>query len=338
MARTSKPWFWKERKAWYVTINRVRHNLGEDKAAAMTRFHEMMSKGATAPEGSVWSVLCDFLDWTELNRPASYPWYRAALQRFKDGVPNCAIRDLKPADIETWLAGRSDWSSTYRAGTVTAIKRAFNWAVKKQGLAFNPVAGLEKPAGQSRDRVLSEEEFKAILKLATDERFRDLLYLAWHTGARPQELVRIERRHLDNKTIVFPKGEAKGKRRARVLFLTDDCHRIVTKWSKRHPGGPIFRNEDGAPWTSYAISCRFARMKDKLGYKPVLYWFRHSYIHHGLTKGKIDPVTMATLAGHSDLTMIYRVYGHLLKDHAHMHEAARRATGSAASRRRPPAA
>ena len=31
MARRPKPWFWKARDAWYVTIGGERHLLGEDK-------------------------------------------------------------------------------------------------------------------------------------------------------------------------------------------------------------------------------------------------------------------------------------------------------------------
>ena len=78
-----------------------------------------------------------------------------------------------------------------------------------------------------------------------------------------------------------------------------------------------------------AANCwsRFKQMEEKLGFKSFAYAMRHSYIHHGLTKGKVDPVVMATLAGHADTTMIVKVYGHLLKDTRFMREATKKAIG-----------
>lgn len=329
MARTPEPWYWKERKAWYVTIRGKRHNLGAVKKEAKERFHELMTeKSPVVVSDTVWAVLDAFLEWTLIHRPASYGWYRDNLQRFKDAIPNKRITELQPAEIENWL-GKQTWGGSYKAGMVTAIKRAFNWATKKAGLKFNPVTGLEKPTPGKRDRVLSAEEYESIVKLAKDDRYRDLLQLAFETGARPQELTRIEKRHLQaNKTVVFKKDESKGKKRNRVIFLTDECYAILAKWAVRYPEGPLLRNQDDNPWTPFAIACRFGRMKAKLGFKPVLYWFRHSYIHHGLTKGRIDPMTMATLVGHADLTMIYKYYGHLLKDSDFMRDAAKKASAS----------
>ncbi len=42
MARTPKPWFNAERKAWYVTVNGKRHRLAEDKKEADKAFYALM--------------------------------------------------------------------------------------------------------------------------------------------------------------------------------------------------------------------------------------------------------------------------------------------------------
>ena len=44
MARTSKPWLWKERQSWFVTIRGRRENLGPDKKEALEAFHKLMCK------------------------------------------------------------------------------------------------------------------------------------------------------------------------------------------------------------------------------------------------------------------------------------------------------
>ena len=42
MARSAKPWYRKDRKAWFVTIDGTRHNLGSDRTEAFRQFHTLM--------------------------------------------------------------------------------------------------------------------------------------------------------------------------------------------------------------------------------------------------------------------------------------------------------
>ena len=349
MARTARPWWRSQKQAWCVTVNGSRVQLGPHPESAPAPKYNKRKDTWNVPESiedrfkvlqrtkqlpvsqdTSWAILDAFLEWCEKNRPASYGWYQARLQRFKDGVPNELVAKLKTSDIQAWLDKQS-WGQNYKRGVVTAIRRAFNWARKLEIITRNPAAGVEKPEAIHRDLVISPKDFKKILSLIRREHFRDLLKFFWFCGCRPQEAVRIENKIIDHqhKTITFKLVNSKGKKRRRVIHLTDEAYAIVKKWAKRNPIGPIFRNSHGTPWTTYSIDCRFKRMKKAIGYKVSAYTLRHSYIHHGLTKGKLDPVVMATLAGHSSTDMIFKVYGHLLKDTKFMRAAAKRATAGA---------
>ncbi|MBY0455988.1 MAG: hypothetical protein K2V38_01475 [Gemmataceae bacterium] len=81
-----------------------------------------------------------------------------------------------------------------------------------------------------------------------------LLAFAWESGCRPQEVKRIEARHVEvsRMRVVFPKEEAKGKRRARVIHLTATAAEILSPLVRLRPEGPLFVNADGRPWTSQA--------------------------------------------------------------------------------------
>ena len=120
------------------------------------------------------------------------------------------------------------------------------------------------------------------------------------------------------------------------------AEKITKKWAARNPKGPIFRNSRGRPWTAMAFNNRFCRLKEKIGMKLCMYALRHSYAHHALTKGKVDPVTTATLLGHANTHMLMQTYGHLLKDPAFMRDAAKRVrrgaldAGASASEPKPP--
>ena len=69
MGRRPKPWYWKKRKTWMVTLRHERHNLGPEKKAALDEFHRLMlTEGQAALPDSVDGVMDDFLAWTEANR------------------------------------------------------------------------------------------------------------------------------------------------------------------------------------------------------------------------------------------------------------------------------
>src|SRR5207248_5764706 len=117
-----------------------------------------------------------------------------------------------------------------------------------------------------------EEEYKKILARFKDDPFSDLLTLAWETGARAQELWNLEARHVElaKRRWVFPATEAKGKRRPRIVYLSDSAFAITQRLIMKHPEGKLLRNEDGLSWTRHAVSCRFFRLKKKIGEKLCL--------------------------------------------------------------------
>src|SRR5262245_32761587 len=76
MPRDPKPWFRKDRDAWFVTINGRRFNLGPDRDTAHKRFHELMlTGGEDRPVGpiSVFRLFDQFLEWSKAQRaPQTY--------------------------------------------------------------------------------------------------------------------------------------------------------------------------------------------------------------------------------------------------------------------------
>src|SRR5207302_34650 len=113
------------------------------------------------------------------------------------------------------------------------------------------IARIEKPRAGKRNLVIEEAGFETILKAVKDQLFRDLLQVAWETGARPQELLRVEARHVDapHSRWVFPPEEAKVKSHPRVVYLSETAMTITQRLVQLWPEGPLFRNEDGNPWT-----------------------------------------------------------------------------------------
>ncbi len=272
MARPSKPWYWKARKTWCVYHKGQRIPLGADRAEALRQYHEIMAKPEQkrqpVPGGSVVAILDDFLTWTEENRaPKTYTRYRDFIQSFVSKCGRMDVEDVNPAHVTKWLTAHKRWNSTTKRNAITALQRGFNWAVKNRGLARNPIRGMEKPAAKRRTTTVTAEEFDDVLKHVQDVPFRDLLIVAYDSGSRPQETKQLEARHLqlDRQRAVIPGEEAKGGRTRAIYFPTDRSLEAVQRLAKKHPTGPLFRNNQGKPWTGFAVKLRFDRIQISIG-------------------------------------------------------------------------
>ena len=111
MARFRKPFFRPNRGLWYVWHGGKQINLGADKAAAFTAWHELTSKPELPPVTSaeanklVVVVVDSFLDFVEQHRsPQTYRWYKDRLQLFLDTIPaDLTLDQLKPFHVQKWI-------------------------------------------------------------------------------------------------------------------------------------------------------------------------------------------------------------------------------------------
>lgn len=324
MPRDPKPWFRRDRDAWFVTINGRRYNLGPDRDAAHDRFHELMLTGGEETGNgavTVFELFDDFLEWTKAQRaPKTYEWYRDFLERFSKFLvtDRMALR-LKPIDVIRWTSKNPKWSSTYQRDCIRAIQRSYRWAHRIGLIDRNPIEFIDKPPARRREQIVTEEEYPTVLAEIRSKQFKQLIQAAWETGARPQELTRVEVRHVDlaNSRWVFPPTEAKGKTRHRIIYLNAAAMNITRAALQNVKTGALFRNRAGRPWNGYAVNCQFTRLKERIGRRLCLYVFRHSFATRMLTAG-VDPMTVATLLGHADASMLGKVYQHLAQRPQHL--------------------
>ncbi len=331
MARIPKPWFREDRNAWFVTINGERHNLGSDEKEATRKFHELMADptpkaSLDLDELTVAEVFDKFLEWCEKHRAATtYEWFHSRIQQFINfrKIPaSMPTARLKPFHVVEWIDKHPTWGNNFRRGCIMAIQRPFNWAVKLGYISNNPIRHIEKPQPTRREQVVTPNEWPAIRDHYKEgDPFRDLLEVAWETGCRPQEVKKIEARHvrLENHRVMFPKEEAKGKKRPRIIHLTPRAEAIIGRRLANRPEGLLFLNADGKEWTAFAMNCRFCRLKNHLGVKYACYSLRHGFATRKLEEG-IDHFTVAALMGHTDATMLSRVYSHVEDRHDYLHE------------------
>ena len=304
----------------------------ENESAAYERWHELGThKPDVVDVGDVVALLDQFLDHckTETSE-ATYEWYLYFFKAFKAWLIgeklSLDVSELIPAHITNWLKSQTKWSKSTKNGAVRAIRRAFRWLDEEGHISSYPLKGLKAPPRGRRETIVSPEKFAEILAAIPDQQFKDLLVFIYATGCRPQEVVHVEKRHVELplNRIVFPASGSKGKEYPRVVYMNEAAVEVVTRLCEKWPDGKIFRNKRGTPWNRNSVRCRFRRLREKVGHFCA-YHLRHTYATEALQH--LDAFTVSVLMGHADVSKLARQYQHLAKAPGFLQEAAKRARG-----------
>src|SRR5690606_16465149 len=92
-----------------------------------------------------------------------------------------------------------DLSQTSRRNYLRSVKRCLAWAMKQGYLPQNPIQFLEVPTAEPKDVLVTGAEYEQLLSFIPQGPFRDLVIVTWETGCRPQESLRVEARHVDER-------------------------------------------------------------------------------------------------------------------------------------------
>lgn len=340
--REAQPFFRNFDGWWYVWVRRdgkrKLHKLTKGKSSeeqARLRYHaimavpEVISKPEPQPNPEtllVPKLLDDFLTSIENGDPKTFAWYKRFLSAFSKTVPTLPVSALKPSHVTKWADSMKTWGPTTRRSAISAVQRAFNWALEQEIISQSPIPKIKKPTAQRRETIIPPKQFDEILDIQAKQPITDLLNFLWLTGCRVQEACTMTIKNFDGERIIFKTVESKGKRHRRVIFLTPESVAIVERRIGARKSGNIFLTTKGTPWRKDSINCLFRRIRSKVGDSEGIcaYSIRHSYATYALQRG-VDPITLSVLMGHSDASTLAKVYQHLAKNPAYLLEQAKKA-------------
>ena len=322
MARPAKPWYRKDRDAWYVMQHGKQIMLAKGKAngaAAHRKFLEITERhNEEATSRASGDSLCSmFLEHAEIHlKPKTVRGYRMFLEPFAKTVEGMDGNSVMPKHVTSFLNAHVNWNKTTRYNAITAIKRAWAWAHAEGHTTLNQLRPMRRPRPERRDTIPDDNDLKAFVA-AANPAFRQLLIFMRETGCRPGEATMMQKHHVDlaNKEVRFKIGEDKtsGKTgRPRVIHLNDTALAMLRSLIALHPSGPLFRNSRGKPWTEFSINCAARKAREKAGLLDnlaVAYAMRLQYITDALARG-VPIALVAEMTGTSP-EMIARVYSHV---------------------------
>ena len=155
--------------------------------------------------------------------------------------------------------------------------------------------------------VMSPDETKRLLAVASNLKVRMLLSLGYGCGLRAGEVVRLKVKHIDSAQKIIRVEQSKG-RKDRNVMLSPETLGLLRQWWKARPsrhdaGTPAQErwlfpgNRPGKPMTTRQLSRLFHEAADAAGIKKAvtLHALRHSFATHLLERGTDIRIIQALL-------------------------------------------
>jgi site-specific recombinase XerD len=229
--------------------------------------------------------------------------FAAWLKRSPDTATPDEVRRFQLHLVESGM------SICNRNRIMTGVRFLFRVTLRRHDLAAE-VWHIKEP--ERLPPVLSPEEVKRVLAMATSLRARAMLTLAYGCGLRAGEVVRLRAGDIDSEQMIIRIVQSKGRKDRQVMLPAEVLKLLRQLWKARATAhdadlAPEHRSlfpgrRDHQPLTTRQFSRLFKEAAKAAGLRRTvpLHSLRHSFATHLLERGT-DIRVIQALLGHSKL-------------------------------------
>lgn len=172
------------------------------------------------------------------------------------------LDDIKPADVRRYLDVRGETAPVRANREKALLSHIFNKA-REWGYtdAPNPCAGISGFRETGRDRYIEDAEFLLIWRHA-DPILQDAMDLAYRTGQRPSDVLRMERGDIRDGKLWIRQGKTGKALRIEVSGELEAIIQRAIGRPRKAIGRTLVQDEKGQPLTYWQLAGRFTRARD----------------------------------------------------------------------------
>lgn len=217
-----------------------------------------------------------------------------------------SLRETTLEDLHAFTQSLNRLAPRSQARAIKAVKSLFTYASRIGYLPLNVGAPVQCPKEKNTlaERILTVDEVKRLVGMASNDRDKTLLFLSYMTGGRVGEIAALKWKDAQPRTngggqlTLYGKG---GKTRA-VLLPAPAWDRIQSARGNAGPEDPVFLSQKGGHLDPSAVLRIVKKAATLAGItKPVSpHWFRHAHASHSLDNGAPIHLVQATL-GHASV-------------------------------------
>ena len=254
-------------------------------------------------------------------------------------IGHIALKDLKTTVIQGWvndLHQKKNLSPKSVRNIYLNVKAALSKAVVLRMLPYNPCEGVVLPKAQKyKATIYTVKEMNHMLELAKGSDVYIPILLASNLGLRRGEVLALRWEHIDfkegivhireNRVITDEGAITKTPKSAAGIRDITVGSRVLAELKQAQnqynlnklamglafkDSGLVFSREDGGAYRPESLTKMWRRFLQKHELKDIRFHdLRHSCATALLEAG-VDPKTVQTRLGHSDITMTLNIYAH----------------------------
>ena len=248
--------------SYYYVVGNKWTPLGLDRNKALLAWAQLEQ---TEPDESLttFGVVAERYKKDELpgKAPATQVEYTRALKELLPVFGQVKLESIHPKHIRIYLDRRTKKISGNREIAVLSaiFNRAREWGYTR---AANPCAGVRRNAERGRDRYITDEEYRQ-LHVAADAVLRDAMALAYYTGQRVSDVLKIRRADIRDGALWIKQGKTSKTLR---IAVEGELRRTIEEITARGVVGIYLLTTPKGERVSYeALHQRFARARTKAG-------------------------------------------------------------------------
>lgn len=188
---------------------------------------------------------------------------------------------------------------------IACLSAMFTWAEDNGWIDGNPVRKVKKlREANERDRILTEEEFGALLDAAAPH-LKPILLLAYHAGMRKGEILSLTWDRIDLKGgLIRIRGGDTKTDEARIVPLIPAVIEALRSLPRRIGSPWVFGYKGKRPLKD--VRTAFASAKERAGLEDFHFHdLRHCFVTNARRAG-IDQITIMSITGHKTTSVFKR--------------------------------